>query len=368
VTPAPEPGRFRITGDLEVGALYPGFYYTSLDTIAALPASALVEAVLDGPPGHARGPCPIAQFVVSTDAPERFDPDLSMREPLELQVWADGSFAVEIEFTGDDISAAPAAAEPAMGDTVGQTLAEWAAARSWRLDGLYNDLGRSLSNVWNARFVMPDTSACVGSAVDFAGHAIGVAESCRLDGRPAGRVLALLRAGDAAGLLGAPTTAVFQPLPGLLPQDEPGRFEIASQVCAFANSVTGGVLVLGLEQGSGPSEGRVAAARPFPIGQGPAQLADILRLMVFPPPAELIIEAVPAGADEGFIAISIPPQDRLLKPFLVHGALVGGRYQAQFASIVERRGVTVYAQPIAALHGQIAAGQALLRGGQSGMY
>jgi hypothetical protein len=46
---------------------------------------------------------------------------------------------------------------------------------------------------------------------------------------------------------------------------------------------------------------------------------------------------------------------------MVHGSVIGGSYQAQFASIVERRGVTIYAQPIAALHAQIAAGRALLR-------
>jgi hypothetical protein len=67
------------------------------------------------------------------------------------------------------------------------------------------------------------------------------------------------------------------------------------------------------------------------------------------------------AAGVGLIAVSVPPQDRVLKPFMVHGTVVDGSYQAQFASIVERRGVTIYAQPIAALHAQIAAGRALLR-------
>jgi hypothetical protein len=266
---------------------------------------------------------------------------------------------VEIEFSGDDIRAAPTA-----GDPLGETLAEWAAARSWRLDRVYNDRGRSLPDIWNARFVMPDTSAPVGSAVEFAGHAISVAESCQMGGIPAGRALALLRAGDVEGLLGAAATAVFQPLPGPLPEDEASRFGFASEVCAFANSVPGGLLVLGLERGTGASEGRVAAVQPFPIGQGAERLASIVRSMVFPEPAELLVEAVPvasAAPDEGLIAVSVPPQDRVLKPFLVHGTLVDRRYQAQFASIVERRGATIYAQPIAALHAQIAAGRALLR-------
>jgi catechol 2,3-dioxygenase-like lactoylglutathione lyase family enzyme len=299
--------------------------------------------------------------VVSLDRVERFDPELSMREPLELQVWPDGSVTVEIEFTGDDIRAFPATSELAA-----QTLAEWGAARSWRLDSVYNDRGRSLPDIWNARFAVPGSGLSVGSAVGFAGHAIGVAESCRTGGVPAGRLLELLRAGDADGLLGAPVTGVFWPSPGPLPDDEAGRFGLASEVCAFANSVPGGLLVLGLKRGSGASEGRVAAVRPFPLGHGAERVADIVRSMVFPEPDGLAIEAVPvpsAGTGEGLIAVSVPPQDSVLKPFLVHGTLVERRYQAQFASIVERRGMTVYAQPVAALHAQLAAGRALLRRG-----
>jgi hypothetical protein len=52
-----------------------------------------------------------------------------------------------------------------------------AGRASWRLDGLCNDRGRSLPDVWNARFAMPDTSASVGSAGEFARRAIFVAES-----------------------------------------------------------------------------------------------------------------------------------------------------------------------------------------------
>ena len=387
---APDPRRLQIGPGVDVGTLYPEVYYASLDAIAALPAADLVAAVLarggtlpsrghPGPHGpeppvvlHARpesvpatslrpadlkhGPYPLAQFAVSLDPPQRFDPELSTREPLELQAWPDGSLTVEIEFTGDDVRAAPDA-----GDALGDVLAEWAAARSWRLEGLCNDRGRSLPDVWNARFAMPDTSAPVGSAVEFAGRAIFVAESYRLGGNSVGRLLALLRAGDAHALLGTPATAVFQARPGPPPDDQASRIELASDVCAFANSGLGGLLVLGLE-----AEGRIAVIRPFPVGPGVDRVAGIVRSMVFPEPAELVVEAVPvasAGSGEGLIVVAAPPQDRVLKPFLVHGTVVEGTYQAQFASIVERRGVTVYAQPIAALHAQIAAGRALLRGG-----
>lgn len=368
-------GRLRVAQAVYIGALYPGFYYAPLEAIAGLPAAALTEAVLQDRPGPVlpattaragltHGPYPRAQFAVSLDPPQRFDPELSMREPVELQVWPDGSFTVEIEFTGEDIRAAPAA-----GGSLGETLAEWAAARSWRMDRLFNDRGRSLPDIWNARFVMPDTSASVGSAVEFAGHAIDVAESCQTGGARAERTLALLRAGDVEGLLGAPATADFQPMPGAVPEGAASQFGLAAEVCAFANSVPGGLLVLGLERETDAAGIRVSAVRPFPLGQGVARVASIVRSMVFPEPAELLVEAVPVAsgaADAGLIAVSVPPQDRILKPFMVHGTVVDGSYQAQFASIVERRGVTIYAQPIAALHAQIAAGRALLRRGPPG--
>jgi hypothetical protein len=370
------PRTLQIGDGAGVGALYPELYYASLPAIAALPASELVDAVRrgqpesvpvtrTGPAGPGRGPYPSAQLAVSLDPPERFDPELSMREPLELQVWPDGSLTVEIEFGGDDVRAAPGA-----GDVLGKALAEWADARSWRLDAVYNDRGRSLPDVWNARFLMLDTSAPVGSAVEFGSRAIFVAESCRTGGHTVQRLLALLRAGDAHALLAAPATAVFQARPGPPPDDEAGRFELASDVCAFANSVHGGLLVLGMEPAVGGTGNRAAAVQPFPAGQAAGRVSDIVASMVFPEPAELVVEMVPAAPagpeTEGLIVIAVPPQDRVLKPFLVHGTLIGDRYQAQFASIVERRGITIYAQPIAALHAQIAAGRALLRRGPGG--
>ena len=376
---APLSRRLQVGPSVDIGALYPELYYASLDSIAALPASQLVEAVMQARPGAVpvtslgasdmgRGPYPSAQFVVSLDPPQRFDPELSTREPLELQVWPDGSLTVEIEFTGDDIRASPAA-----GDLLSKALAEWAAARSWQLDGVYNDRGRSLPDIWNARFIMLDTSASVGSAIEFAGRAIFVAESHRIGGNSVERLLAILRAGDAHALLGARATAVFQPRPGPPPMDEVSRFELASDVCAFANAVHGGLLVLGLELGGGGAGERVAAVRPFPLGGDVDRLAGIVRSLVFPEPADFAVEEVPVAsaepaaaaelADQGLIVIAVPPQDRALKPFLVHGMLIEGRYQAQFASIVERRDSTIYAQEIAALHAQIAAGSALLRRG-----
>jgi hypothetical protein len=63
------------------------------------------------------------------------------------------------------------------------------------------------------------------------------------------------------------------------------------------------------------------------------------------------------------VIISIPPQEEDLKSFLVHGAIVDGRIEGAYISIVRRSGedsIPITAQQI---HGTLAAGRALLRRG-----
>jgi hypothetical protein len=290
--------------------------------------------------------------VVSVDPPEQFDPELSMREPLELQVWSDCTFAVEIEFVGQDIRTNSRAGEP-----LREVLAEWAQARGWRLADVYNDRGRSLPDIWNASFIMLETRASVAEAVEFARRAILVAESHRYGGESVDRLVALLRSGGAAGLLGTPVTAVFQPRPGYTP-DEDCSFNATLDVCAFGNAVHGGLVVLGLEE----RDGRVAAVSPTLLSGAVQRLDETVRRSVFPVPEQFLIEEVRVDGDLGLVFVHVPPQDRLLKPFLVHGAVVDGRLHRQGVTLVERRDAMIYSQGIAALHAQLAAGSALLRG------
>ena len=60
--------------------------------------------------------------------------------------------------------------------------------------------------------------------------------------------------------------------------------------------------------------------------------------------------------------IDVPPQPEELKPFLVHGAIVDGRVEGTFISIVRRRGEASIPMTAPMIHAQIAAGRALLRG------
>jgi hypothetical protein len=358
-------GPLRVGGSTEIGALYPHLYFASLPAVADLAVTAVVDAVLRsddaalpatsiGPAPSRPGPQVVAQLVLSLDPPHRFDPELSMREPLELQVWPDGAFSVEIEFVGEDVRTSASAAE-----SIRPVLTEWVDARGWRLTELYNDRGRSLPDIWNARFVMLDPSGSVGDAVGFAERATRVAESHRFAGESVARLVELLRAGEPDGLLGTPATVVFEPRPAPDLSSEDWGFDIASAVCAFANSVPGGLLVLGLDV----AEGHVCGVSAFNAADAVTRLQDAVARTVFPPPEGLLVEAAPVRAepDTGIILILVPAQDRVLKPFLVHGAVLGDRLRHQAFSLVERRDTTIYAQGIVALHAQLAAGRALLR-------
>jgi hypothetical protein len=360
------PERLPLGDAIGVDALYPNLYFASVGSLAHLTTRQLVDAVLAparppvpaaqiGPVERRSGAYPAAQFVVSTDPPDRFDPELSMREPLELQVWPDGTFAVEIEFVGADVRA-----DPRAGDAVSAVLSAWAEPRGWELAELYNDRGRSLPDVWNARFVQDGAPQAVADAVEFARGAARVAETHRYRGGSVDRLVAMVRAGDVEGLAGTPVTAVFQPRPGLDATAGPPWHEVVLDVCAFANAVHGGLLVLGLAE----RDGRVAGVAPFAVGDAVARITEAIARCVFPPPEGLVVETVAAGAEtggQGVVFVAVPPQDRVLKPFLVHGGIVDGRHHQQGVTLVERRDTTIYSAGIAALHAQIAAGGALLR-------
>jgi hypothetical protein len=357
-------GQLPSAAEASLQSLYGQLYFGPEAAFGRLSAADLIDAVLkaDGQvPGAALGPGPgrngsfcAAQFIVSADSPPHFDPELSMREPLELQVWPDNSFAVEIEFTGQD-----ARTDQESGEGVAAVLGPWASARGWRLLNLFNDRSRSLPDVWNATFLLLDTSRAVAEALDFARRAIAVAEAHRYGGQLAGRLLELLRAGDALGLIGTPVTAVFQPRPEA-PSDASGDFRLALDVCAFANSAYGGLVVLGLEDDGAQVTGVSGAV----TGEGAAaRVREAVERLVFPVPEGVQAETVSAGPGDGqVVVVHTPPQEQLLKPFLVCGTIEGGQLSGIGVTLVERRHATIYTDGIAALHSQIAAGRALLGG------
>ena len=99
--------RFALGDRPDVAVLYPDVCFASLDSVGDMPVPLLVESVLGGwtPESHlttptgsqVSAPFPVASLVVSRDNPAQFHPELSNREPVEIQVWADGRVSLEIE-------------------------------------------------------------------------------------------------------------------------------------------------------------------------------------------------------------------------------------------------------------------------------
>lgn len=143
-----------------------------------------------------------------------------------------------------------------------------------------------------------------------------------------------------------------------------GRIALAQAVARFANAEDGGIVVVGMEAKKVPGGEEIRALRPMPADpRETRRYQDALERHLFPAPDSLGIERVdvPGGM---LVLVHLPPQAEDLKPFLVHGALVDGRVEGAFISIVRRRGDSSIPVTASAVHATLAAGRALLRRGE----
>ena len=143
-----------------------------------------------------------------------------------------------------------------------------------------------------------------------------------------------------------------------------GKISLAEAVSRFANAEEGGIVVVGMDTKRIPGGELVKSVRPVPIDTATTRrYRQAIENRVFPLPTALNIQAVKTSTGNGLVVISIPPQEEELKPFLVHGAIVDGRIEGAYISIVRRSGedsIPITAQQI---HSTLAAGRALLRRG-----
>ena len=68
--------------------------------------------------------------------------------------------------------------------------------------------------------------------------------------------------------------------------------------------------------------------------------------------------------DASLVLIEVPPQSEENKPFLVHGAVVEGKAQGNFFSIVRRRNDEMASTHPANVHANLTVGRAFLRRGE----
>jgi hypothetical protein len=145
----------------------------------------------------------------------------------------------------------------------------------------------------------------------------------------------------------------------------PGKIALGQTVARFANAEEGGIVVVGLETRATVA-GDDVIRKVTPTPHDPRivrRYQHVLHDRLYPPPDGLRIERV-AQPDGDIILIDIPPQPEELKPFLVHGAVVDGKVEGAFISIVRRRGDGSIPVTAPMIHATLVAGRALLRRGE----
>jgi hypothetical protein len=177
--------------------------------------------------------------------------------------------------------------------------------------------------------------------------------------------LELLRAGRSDALIGQPEGAWLD-----VKRDHydlsttGGKVALCQAVARFANSELGGIVVVGMEAKKIPGGEEIRRLSPVPHDlRMLRRYQSAVEQHLFPAPDNLDLERldVPGGM---LIVLHLPPQGEELKPFLVHGAIVDGRTEGAFISIVRRRGESSIPVTAPAVHATLAAGRALLRRGQ----
>lgn len=177
--------------------------------------------------------------------------------------------------------------------------------------------------------------------------------------------LDLLRSGNAGVLIGqeeGPWLDVKSSHYDL--QSPSGKISIAQAVARFANAEHGGIVVVGMRGKKVPGGEIISSICPVPVdGRTLRSYQTAIEQHLYPPPDYLNIETVPAEGGR-LIVLHIPPQPEEHKPFLVHGAIVDGKIEGAFISIVRRRGESSIPITAPAVHATMAAGRALLRRGE----
>lgn len=150
--------------------------------------------------------------------------------------------------------------------------------------------------------------------------------------------LDLLRAGNAAALIGQPEGHWLDVKKMLYDVGQlAGKISLAQAAARFANS-DGGIVIFGMGTRKAGSGEVIANLHPVPTdGHTVRRYRQALEQHLYPLPAGLEVEIVAASGGQ-LLIVHVPPQPEESKPLLVHGAIVDGKTEGAFISIVRRHG------------------------------
>lgn len=143
-----------------------------------------------------------------------------------------------------------------------------------------------------------------------------------------------------------------------------GQISLAQAVSRFCNSEDGGIIVVGMTTKKTPAGEYISKLNSMPVRAGVIRrYHQVLENRLFPLVRDLQITTVSSGPDSEIVLVDIPPQPEELKPFLVSGAIIDGKVDGAFISIVRRRGEGSVPTTAQEIHSTLVAGRALLRRG-----
>ena len=293
--------------------------------------------------------------------PDQYSPKHSVVDQVGFRL-VDRRFVVSAGFTTDTYLDGDEEAMELYGPIVSPALQR----RGMTLVGMHTD-GRGSSPYYPEVYFSPQRECTLHELYDIGHDICELLNACE-NGEPTRATTAhLIRGGKTELLIGFAEGPWFDAKSQLYnASDSGGKISIAQSVARFANGDQGGLLVFGLGTKHTAGGGEVISKlQPVPLTPKlRRQYEQVLEQYLFPMPFGLGIFTVETSASHGLLVIELPPQPEELKPFLVHGAIVDGKVEGTFISIVRRSGENSVPITGPQIHSTLAAGRALLRRGQ----
>ncbi|MFD8318508.1 ATP-binding protein [Kitasatospora purpeofusca] len=302
-----------------------------------------------------------ADVTVSITRDEYADWKYSSVEPVYLGL-SDGELVAVVDYASDDYEFDQ---KDELHEALSAVLKPYLTRNRASLAGVEWDSNYSYPSVWHLKILCSLRNRDASEI-----HRVGEGALALIHAFKSGKLtrettLDLLRSGNAQVLIGQEEGAWLDVKVQHYDLKSPvGKISIAEAVARFANAEHGGIVVVGMKAKKKPGGEVISGINPVPVdGRTLRQYQDAIEKHLYPPPDLLDIEVVPADGGS-LVILHIPPQPEELKPFLVHGAVVDGRVEGAFISIVRRRGESSIPITAPAIHATLAAGRALLRRGE----
>lgn len=299
---------------------------------------------------------------VAGEALEDFDPEFVVVEPVSFEVLEDGEVAVRVRFM------------PPYGyvlDEVASEVANIASGFLSRSRGYVIEEARQGYYDHDTLLLGMKSRGKTLAHLFALGEGVSLLAQAYLEERP-GRITVrdLVLAGHAGLIIGQQENEWFDAKSDHYLHDDRsvGKIMLARAIAQFCNGDDGGTIIVGMKTGKTAAHDaeKVVKLTPVPLGgKILKQYRAAVENHLFPFPVGLQIDSVedPTRDGHGYIVITIPPQQEEQKPFLVHGALLAGKAEGGFFTIIRRSGEDGLPMHASQVHSMLVTGRALLRHG-----